>query len=691
MISRRARSGLAIGVAVLLLGLAAPSLTRLAIGELALPSLAPAGNLSTLVLDRRGELLRPFLTNDGKWRLPVDIDALDKRFLALLIAYEDHRFYAHSGVDALALIRAGLQRLWRGRVVSGGSTITMQLARLLEPRPQRSLTAKWRQILHALALEARLSKQDILRLYLTLAPYGGNLEGVRTASLAYFGKEPRRLSIGETALLVALPQSPEARRPDQAGSAARQARERVLRRLERQGAVSSADVAAAADEDMPASRHAIPLHAAHLAERVMSATPGMQQIVTTIDKPLQLSLEALIAERVAGLGPKLSAAIIVLDNDSGALRSHVASAGYLDRTRAGAVDMTLALRSPGSTLKPFIYALAFDEGLAHPETLVSDEAQRYGAYAPVNFDHGHQGTLSVRRALQQSLNLPAIEFLERLTPQRFLSRLNAAGAATILPASAAPGLAVGLGGLGMSLSDLARLYSGLARDGATIALRAQASDPVIEQRLSDPLAAYYVADILRHAPPPDGMLGGQFAFKTGTSYGFRDAWAIGFTRQTTIAVWVGRPDNGAVFGLTGRSAAAPLLFEAFARLPRAGGLPTPPDGALSVANASLPPPLRAFGQAAYRFSGSHGGTLGEARLSIAFPPDGARLDREPGEPVLLKGAGGVTPLQWFVDGVPLPGDDIRRSAEWLPRGPGFARISVNDRNGASASVRVRLD
>ncbi|MBX9617653.1 MAG: penicillin-binding protein 1C [Hyphomicrobiales bacterium] len=691
MISRRARNTLAIGAAVLLLGFAAPSAARFAIRQLAPPSLSPAGNLSTLVLDHHGELLRPFLTNDGKWRLPVNVEAIDQRFLALLIAYEDRRFYSHSGVDALAMIRAGFQRLWRGRVVSGGSTITMQLARLLEPRPERSLTAKLHQMLHALALEARLSKQDILRLYLTLAPYGGNLEGLRTASLAYFGKEPRRLSIGETALLVALPQNPEARRPDQAGNAARQARERVLRRLERLGAVSRADVAAAADEVIPASRRPIPLHAAHLAERLMSSTLGSQQIVTTIDKPLQMSLEALIAERVASLGPKLSAAIIVLDNGSGALRAHVASAGYLDRTRAGAVDMTLALRSPGSTLKPFIYALAFDEGLAHPETLVSDEPQRYGAYAPVNFDRGHQGTLSVRKALQQSLNLPAIEFLERLTPQRFLSRLNAAGATTILPNGTVPGLAVGLGGLGMSLSDLARLYSGLARGGTTIAFRSQASDPVIEQRLSDPLAAFYVADILRQAPPPDGMLGGQFAFKTGTSYGFRDAWAVGFTRQTTIAVWVGRPDNGAVSGLTGRGVAAPLLFDAFARLPRAGDLPAPPDGALSVTNASLPPPLRAFGQAAYRFSQSHGGTLGQARLSVAFPPDGSRLERNPDEPILLKGAGGMPPLQWFVDGVPLPGDDIRRSAEWLPRGPGFVRISVNDRSGASASVRIRLD
>lgn len=690
------RRALLIAGGVIAVGLAAaPTLLpfglRLAAKSLPPLSLPDATNVSPLVLARDGGLLRPFTTKDGKWRLPVDLGFVDRRFLSLLLAYEDHRFYAHQGVDLGALLRAGTQWIWRGHIVSGGSTITMQLARLLEPRGERSLGAKFRQMMRAAELEARLSKDDILRLYLTLAPYGGNLEGVRAASLAYFGKEPARLSIGETALLVALPQSPETRRPDLAPIAARHARDLVLRRLRTLNMVSAADLAAASDEALPAIRRAAPFHAPHLAERLVARTPDRAIITTTIDLSLQTKLEAMLAERMPGLGAKLSAALLVVDNHSGDVLADIGSAGYLDRGRAGAVDMTNALRSPGSTLKPFIYAFAFDAGLAHPETLVSDEPQHYGAYAPANFDRGHQGTLSLRKALQFSLNLPAIELLEQVTPARFLSGLRAAGTNPVLPRGSVPGLAVGLGGLGMTLSDLTSLYVGLARDGVNLALRFTPNDPLIETRLTGAVAAWYVADILRQAPPPDGMAGSRFAFKTGTSYGFRDAWAVGFTRDFTVAVWVGRPDNGAVSGLTGRTAAAPLLFEAFARLGRIGEPPEEPKGAVIAANSALPPPLRAFGQAAHRFRAAQDGVLGEAPLKLAFPPDGARIEREPGEPILLKAAGGAAPLQWFVDGVPIVGDELRRSAEWQPRGPGFARITVNDRNGAVASARVRLD
>ena len=677
-----------IGLAALVL---APEAIRSGARLIPPPPLARAGTVSTLVVDRDGELLRPFITADGKWRLPVDLADVDPRFLRLLIAYEDRRFHAHQGIDPLALMRAAMQWLRRGHIVSGGSTITMQLARLLMPGHGRGLAAKWQQMLAALSLEARLGKDEILRLYLTLAPYGGNLEGVRAASLAYFGKEPRRLSIGEAALLVALPQNPETRRPDQEKSLARLARERVLARLLQLGRASAAEVAAAGDEAIPVKRQAVPLHAAHLAERLASGAPPGEVIRTSIERNLQLSLEALVSERLAVLDPRLSAALMVIDNDSGALRAHIGSPAYLDGKRAGAIDMTRALRSPGSALKPFIYALAFEEGIAHPETLVSDEPQHYGLYAPVNFDRVHQGTLSLRRALQQSLNLPAVELLERLTPARFLSRLSAAGAAPALPRGATPGLAIALGGLGMSLTDLARLYSALGRGGTTIEPHAGNRAPADPNSYVGPVAAWYVSDILRQTAPPEGMLGGHFAYKTGTSYGFRDAFAIGFTRQTTIAVWVGRPDNASVPGLTGRLAAAPLLFDAFARLRRAGDLPAQPPGALLAANAALPPPLRAFGQAAYRLSEARSGQLGEARLAIAFPPDGARLATEQGETFLLKGSGGAPPLNWFVDGVPLAGDDIRRSAEWRPHGPGFARITVNDRNGASASVTIRVD
>lgn len=692
MSGRRAFLGLLAGGACLAL-LPYAFLAGLRLSARLLPPLPldKVNEVSALVLDRNGELLRPFTAKGGLWRLPVELKETDQRFLSLLIAYEDRRFFSHHGIDPRALLRAAAQILRRGHVVSGGSTITMQLARLLEPRTERSLVAKWWQMVRAVELEEKLSKPEILQAYLTLAPYGGNLEGVRAASLAYFGKEPRRLSIGEAALLISLPQSPQARRPDVSPKQAQQARRLVLTRLNDLHIVSAADLAAAEDEIIPSARRPVPQFAAHLAERLIAAAPQQKILRTTLDKALQTKLEGLITERVAGLGPKLSAALLVIDNETGAVRAHIGSASYLDRGRAGAIDMTLAQRSPGSTLKPFIYALAFDEGIAHPETLVSDETQRYGVYAPSNFDRGHQGTVSLRRALQQSLNLPAIELLERLSPARFLSSLRNAGASPLLPQGSVPGLAVGLGGLGITLNDLASLYTGLARQGVPVALRHLDGEPVSEHRLTGAVASWYVADILRETPPPDGMTGGRFSYKTGTSYGFRDAWALGFTRETTIAVWVGRPDNAATPGLTGRSAAAPLLFEAFARLGAGGALPDAPKDALIAHNRALPAPLRAFGLAAFRLKEARDGILGEAPLRVAFPPDGARLAHEGDEPITLKAAGGAAPLQWFIDGVPLQGDDLRRIAEWHPKSSGFARITVNDRQGASATVRIRID
>lgn len=681
----------------LLLGLTGATLLASSVvvgGVLWLRSMGPlpldrASDVSRLVVDREGRLLRPFTTAEGLWRLPIDVGDVDPRFLAMLKAYEDRRFDSHVGVDPLAVLRAGVQMMAAGRIVSGGSTLTMQVARLLEPREERSLAAKIRQGLRAIDLERRLSKDDVLRLYLTLAPYGGNIEGVRAASLAYLGKEPRRLSVAEAALLVALPQAPEARRPDRDATLARNARDRVLDRLQAAGIVTAEDVERAKTEPVPAARRPVPMLAAHLTDRLASADATSRTMRTTLDQRLQIALEALVRDRLAALGPRLSAALLVVDNASGEIRAHVASAGYLDTARQGAVDMTMALRSPGSALKPFVYALAFEQGLAHPETLIEDRPLRYGAYAPENFDLGHQGTITARRALQQSLNVPVVELLSEVRPAQFLGRLGAAGASIVVPRETAPGLAVGLGGVGITLTDLAMLYAGLARGGDTIGLTATPRSEVPpSRRLVDIVSAWYVADILRGAPPPDGAATGRFAFKTGTSYGYRDAWAVGFDRHWTIAVWVGRPDNAPVAGLVGRIAAAPILFDAVARLNRAPEPPPRPSAALVATTATLPPPLRAFGSAAL---GASGAGTAEAPLRVAFPPDGARLERDIGEGVILRASGGVPPLLWLIDGRPIGSSGHRRSLDWSPLGSGFARVTVTDARGESASVSIRLD
>ncbi len=645
---------------------------------------------STLVIGRDGALLRPYATAQGRWRLPAAVSDVDPRYLAILLAYEDRRFRSHPGVDPLALARAAYQWARHGRIVSGASTITMQVARLLDPRTERSIAAKLRQILRAFELEWRLSKDEILALYLNLAPYGGNLEGVRAASLAYFGKEPRRLTLGESALLVALPQSPELRRPDRSAATARAVRDRVLDRIAAAGLIPADEVAQAKQEPVPAGRKPMPMLAPHAADQAIAAAPGRRIHRLTIDAALQRNLQDLARERARSLGPDISIAIVAIENSSGQVLARVASADYLDERRAGHVDMTQALRSPGSALKPFIYGIAFEDGLVHPETLIEDRPMRYGNYAPENFDLSFQGTVSVRRALQMSLNVPAVALLDKVGAARLSARLLQAGAPLVLPKNETPGLAMALGGVGVKLADLTMLYSGFARLGTTLPLteREGGTTRQTPARLVEPVAAWYVANVLLGTPPPDNAAGGRIAYKTGTSYGYRDAWAIGFDGTRTIGVWVGRPDGASVPGLTGRSAAAPILFDAFSR---SGQRPQPlaraPAGVLFASNAKLPPPLRQF-----RSPGTP--SEPERSLRIMYPPNGAQIelmtsDGKP-DPVVLKVAGGVEPLTVLVNGVPTLTASGRRTLFFAPDGPGFVRVTVMDASGAAESVMLRI-
>jgi len=655
--------------------------------------LAPSREGSTLVVDRDGRLLRPFILPDGRWRLPARPGQVDPRYLQMLFAYEDARFWEHSGVDGRALVRAAWQWATRLHIVSGGSTLSMQVARLIEPREERSLLAKLKQIARAEEIERRVGKDGVLQRYLTSAPFGGNLEGVRAASLAYFGKEPGKLTLAEAALLVALPQAPEWRRPDKYPEAARRARALVLQRAWRRGVLNADELAEALRESIPTTRRDFPALAAHASEQAVAAEPGASSIRLSIDARLQAKLETLAKESAERLGPKLSVAVVAIDNSSGEVRARVGAADYLDASRDGAIDMSRSPRSPGSALKPFIYALAFEQGIAHPETVLYDRPARYGAWAPENFDQGFQGTVTARKALQQSLNLPAVAVLADVGPDSFLARLHGAGATIAMPKDAPVGLAVGLGGLGISLIDLTRLYSGFARGGEAPALIERLDGPPMigARRVTDPVAAFYIQDILRGAPPPPNALSGRIAFKTGTSYGFRDALAVGFDRGMTIGVWVGRPDNGPTPGLIGRQAAAPILFEAFQRLGREVEPIPAPKGVLRVAlNSELPPPLRHLRRDAQR--SPHGPT---AAVKIAYPPDGARIDLGLAEGaharLSLKALGGATPLIWFVNGEPIAERDAGRQAAWTPDGAGFARVSVMDATGAVDSVRIRLE
>lgn len=653
--------------------------------------------VSTEVVDRDGALLRTYATPDGFWRLDTRLDQVDPQFVKMLIAYEDKRFFDHGGIDPLALLRAAKQFAGNCRIVSGGSTLSMQLARLIEPRESRSFGSKLLQALRALQIERRLSKPEILERYLTLAPYGGNLEGVRAASLAYFGKEPRRLTVSEAALLVALPQLPERRRPDRNRETAEAARDRVLDRMVASGVLNEREAARAAVEPVAGTRLALPALAAHVADTALRKAPSENRHQLTLSKPVQQGLETVAASAAAKLGARISVAMVLADARNGEILGEVGSADYFDAGRSGWIDMTRAVRSPGSTLKPFIYGLAMEQGLIAQETLIEDRPADFAGYRPRNFDMSYQGDVSVRQALQLSLNVPAVRLLDAVGPARLTARFRQAGVAPVLPKGEAPGLAIGLGGVGVSLRDLVQLYTGLANGGKARTLRDGTETAPIQNSggiVLDEQATWQIADILSGVKPPEGAARRGIAYKTGTSYGYRDAWSIGFDGRYVLGVWVGRADAGSVPGLSGYMSAAPILFEGFAKSGLAAvPLPRAPVGAFRTARADLPVTQE-------RFSPAPDGLIAvaaptEPAPQIVFPPDGAHVDlaaaSNAASPLVLKLQGGRAPFRWLANGRPLDEPSRRRTTTWQPDGTGYSTLTVIDAAGRAASVKVFVE
>lgn len=639
---------------------------------------------SVQVLDRKGVLLRAYTVADGRWRLAVDLDDVDPRYIDMLLTYEDRRFYDHAGVDPRSMARALWQAATSGRIVSGGSTLTMQVARLLEEGTTGEVGGKLRQMRVALALERRLSKDQILSLYLQLAPFGGNLEGVRAASLSYFGKEPRRLTPAESALLVAIPQSPETRRPDRAADRAEAARDRVLARAVRFDLIDADEAKAALSEHVPGTRQPFPAYAPHLADRARAEDPTRATHDLTIDLDLQKKLEKLALQSVQGRGDQLQIAIVVADHASGEILASVGSAAFTADARQGYVDMTTALRSPGSTLKPLVYGLAFDQGLAHPETMIDDRPMVFGTYAPQNFDKLFHGEIRLREALQMSLNIPAVALTDALGPAKLLSALGKAGVAYKIPGDQ-PGLAVALGGVGVTLQDMVQLYAAMARGGVALPLTWRKDGERAEgQRLISAVAAWEVGDILAGLAPPPGAPSNRLAYKTGTSYGHRDAWAIGFDGRHVIGVWMGRADGTPVPGAFGAEVAAPVLFQAFNRLKvQLDAQPPAPAATLQVSNPQLPLPLQRFRPRGAVFAAAPDAP------AVAFPPDGSEVELLPsGLKVSVRG--GTAPFTWLLDGAPVAVATREREAMLPSPGTGFVTLSVIDAAGRSARATVRL-
>lgn len=633
------------------------------------PDLVRSRAQALWVLDRNGRTLDGRTAADGAWRLATDPRTVDAGYLRLLLRTEDGRFALHPGVDPLAVLRAALQFCVRGRIVSGGSTLAMQAARLLAPH-RHDLGGKIIEAMRALQLEWRYGRRGVLGLYLTLAPEGGNIEGIRAASLLWFGHEPAHLDAREAAFLVALPRRPASLRPDRRPANARLAAIRVLARA---GWAVPSDMAAPV-------RGTVPHVARGLRDRIWAG--GLRGVVrTTLDGDLQRAVLAVARASTAPEGGEFAALVVRRDRTIAAWLGGSAAAPY----RAGeAIDMVGATRSPGSALKPFVYGLAFGDGVLRPDTLIDDRRMRLGDYAPHDFDRMFHGTVTAADALRQSYNLPAVQALRLVGPRRFVATLRNAGIRLALPRGAVSTLALALGGGGIDLSDLATLYAGLEHEGRIAPLRVLADrPPPAETALLTREAAAEVAGILAGTPPAAGMSpwgGRAIGFKTGTSYGNRDAWAAGISLNWTVVAWAGRPDGTAIAGMTGRDDAAPLMVRLFDLLP-----PDPPlDVPIAVDRDAAPGLMPSLVRLD---AGRSGGP------EIVYPPPGAVIEsrRDDGSmvPIGLEASGGTRPYRWFVEGAPirtLPGGE----PSWEPDGVGFAHLSVTDADNRAASVDVRL-
>ncbi len=614
--------------------------------------------VSPVLTDRAGEVLQVGSVAGDYLRLPADLDAIDPLFVRSLLAMEDQRFLDHPGVDLLATGRALRSNASAGRVVSGASTITQQLGRQYRPRP-RTYRSKAIEALEALRLDARMGKREQLERYLTRISYGSNIQGVEAASRVWLGKSARYLSVDEIALLLALPQAPEARRPDRNPVAAKAGRDRILDRMV-MAELIDADLATLAKAGpVPTTRHALP-------NEHFLALQAIGDGQSTLDADEQARVARLLRQHVERQPIPVNAAALLIHAPTSEVRALVGT-GARDHA-GGWLDMTDRVRSPGSTLKPFVYGMAQDDGLLVMDSRVDDAPTRFGTYWPENFTRRYHGEVSVAEALQHSLNVPAVTVLDSVGADRFRAALRAAGP-DIRGSQGdgrGEGLAIALGGTGMSARELGLLYTALANGGEARPLRFRTSDPVgAPHRLLTERSAEALLDTLRGAPRPQGFANiagtGRIAYKTGTSYGHRDSWAAGVAGDYVIVVWTGRPDGAPRAGRTGRGSAAPLLFDVAAPLDA---------GRDDTRQADAPKALQRVASATDR-----------APVFI-FPADGTELVA--GQRGVRLDVSSKDAVTLYVEGEALT-DTL-----WRPDAPGFYRIRAIDRAGRSAHANVRV-
>lgn len=630
------------------------------------PDMRRAQQQALLLQDMRGDVLDGRVSSDGAWRFKTTREAVDARYLTLLIQIEDRRFWLHPGIDPFSLLRASFQLVTRGRIVSGGSTLAMQTARLLTPH-RHSLRGKVLDMLRAVQLEWRYGRRGVLDLYLTLAPESRNIEGIRAGSLLWFGHEPLHLTQQEAALLIVMARHPEAMRADRHPEAARAAISRLL----------------AALPDSVSSLRGPPPYILRV-DRLVHEAPdplnwqwrkGVRGVYrASIDRRIQADVATILHDTPPP--PRGTWAVLVARRD-GSIASWHGSARNGCSGCAG--DMITAWRSPGSTLKPAIYGMAFQLGLLAPDTIIQDRAARYGSYAPRNYDRIFHGTTTVKTALQRSYNLPAVHALDLIGPGYFAGTLDSAGIRLKLPPGTSPSLALALGGVGISPFDLTRLYVAFANRGISLPLGlGWPVETFSGTRVIGARASRQVLSILAGTPLPKGRAetgGSRVAFKTGTSYGQRDAWAVGVRGDWVVTVWAGRPDGTASPGITGLGTSAPVLMHVFDLLPEQG----PSFVEAIPSQTSLSPALRQL----HEKGGPRIAQPENKAVVECFSEDGRVT------PLGLVASGGKEPYRWMINGVPLE-TPVGMTPSWTPDGPGFAHIALIDATGAGSAVDIRV-
>lgn len=528
---------------------------------------------SKCIYDRDGNLLRVFTGKDDCWLMPVKLKEVNPNLINATLSIEDNRFRKHIGVDPLAIAMAAKLNFTNKRIISGASTISMQVMRIVEKRTRSPLN-KVIEAVHAIRLETLYSKNDILRLYLEIAPYGGNIHGIKAASLRYFQKYPQDLTLSECALLAGLPQSPSRLRPNRYPERARKRRDRVLASMVKNGYITPIQYEEAIKEPVVTDNHPFPFKAPHFAEFVNRRYSPNKNIITSLDPNLQDFAELALKEIVGELKWQgvTNGAIVVIENETGKIRAMVGSSDYYSKEHSGKINGALSKRCPGSTLKPFTYALGFEEGLYTPKMILSDVPVQYNGYSPLDYDKEFRGPVTIREALVDSLNIPAVEVLNNVGYRKLYLFLKDVDVSTLKKAPDYYGLSLTLGSADMKLLELTNAYAALARLGIykPYSFIETEDNPGLDKRVLSEGATYLVADILSDTRRleaigvyRDDKVNPKVAWKTGTSYGHKDAWTIAYNPEYTVGVWLGNFSARPARVLVGVDVAAPLAMKVF--------------------------------------------------------------------------------------------------------------------------------